>query len=119
MLRISRRTLLAGTIAGLGLAALKPSDLVKAGLLGSLFGQKGLETLPLTPNRDFYITSYDLTPSVALKEWTLKVGGHVSKSLRLTFEHLSLRPQTSMISTLECTVTRLEETRSAPRNGRA
>ncbi len=63
MLRISRRTLLAGTIAGFGLAALKPSDLVKAGLLGSLFGQKGLETLPLTPNRDFYITSYDLTPT--------------------------------------------------------
>ncbi len=84
------------------MAALNPTRLVHAGLFGDLFGGKGQETLPITPNGEFYITSYDITPSVDPEQWSLKIGELVRNPLTLTYEDLLKRPQTTMISTLEC-----------------
>jgi len=102
MLPISRRTLFKNSLAVLGMAALNPTRLVHAGLFGDLFGGKGQETLPITPNGEFYITSYDITPSVDPEQWSVKIGGLVRNPLTLTYEDLLKRPQTTMISTLEC-----------------
>jgi len=93
MLPISRRTLFKNSLAVLGMAALNPTRLVHAGLFGDLFGGKGQETLPITPNGEFYITSYDITPSVDPEQWSLKIGGLVQNPLTLTYEDLLKRPK--------------------------
>jgi len=103
MIEISRRRLITGAFTALGIAAFRPTRLADAQLwLGNLFRGKGHETPPITPNDDSYVTSYDLTPPVELRDWSLKIEGMVTQSLTWTFEDLLKRPQTKMISTLEC-----------------
>ena len=63
MLRISRRTFGKSLAASFGLAFFNPSQFVHSQLF-RLFRGKGHETAPITPNADFYVTSYDLTPTV-------------------------------------------------------
>lgn len=70
--------------------------------MGNFFGGRGQETSPITLNEDFYVTSYDLTPPLDLDQWALNIAGTVKHPLTLTFEDLLKRPQTKMISTLEC-----------------
>ncbi len=84
------------------MVSLPPLQTLEAGLMDTLFGCAGQKTLPLTPNRDFYITSYDLTPSIQLSNWTLKVQGLCRNPLELTFEDILKRPRQEIISTLEC-----------------
>ena len=69
MIEISRRRLITGAFTALGIAAFRPTGLTDAQLwLGNLFRGKGHETPPITPNDDFYVTSYDLTPPVELRD---------------------------------------------------
>ena len=67
-----------------------------------MFRGKGHETAPITPNADFYVTSYDLTPTVLLKQWSLAIGGMVNNPRTVSFADLMQCPQTTLISTLEC-----------------
>ncbi len=99
---LSRRGFLSLSLGVLGLAALSPPRLLRAGLLDRLFGGAGRETPPITPNRDFFVTSYDVTPPIALDRWALTFGGSVRRPARLSYDDLLTRPQTRMIATLEC-----------------
>lgn len=101
MQSLSRRHFIKAFAASLGVAFLHPTQFANGQLFG-LFRGKGHETSPITPNEDFYVTSYDLTPPVELDNWTLNIGGMVQQPMSLTFEDLLKRPQTKMISTLEC-----------------
>jgi DMSO/TMAO reductase YedYZ molybdopterin-dependent catalytic subunit len=98
---LSRRQFFQASTTIVGLAFLQPTRLVRGQLFG-LFRGKGHETLPITPNSDFYVTSYDLTPTVALDQWSLHIGGMVKAPLTMSFDDILKRPQTKMISTLEC-----------------
>ena len=98
---ISRRTFGKHLLASLGLAFLNPSSLVQAQLFGLFIG-KGRETPAITSNEDFYVTSYDLTPTIDLEQWSLHVGGMVTRPTSWSFTDLLKRPQTKMIATLEC-----------------
>ena len=101
MLRISRRTFGKSLAASFGLAFFNPSQFVHSQLF-RLFRGKGHETAPITPNADFYVTSYDLTPTVLLKQWSLAIGGMVNNPRTVSFADLMQCPQTTLISTLEC-----------------
>lgn len=98
---ISRRNFVKALTASLTLSAFHPTQFVHGQLFG-LFRGKGQETVPITPNDDFYVTSYDLTPTIELDQWTLDIGGMVDNPFKLSFEDLLKRPQTRLISTLEC-----------------
>ena len=98
---ISRRHFIQASTATVGLAFWNPTRLVHGQLFG-LFSGKGQETSPITPNSDFYVTSYDLTPTVVLDQWSLHIGGMVKNPLTMSFEDLLKSPQTKMVSTLEC-----------------
>ena len=102
MIKISRRTFLNGTLAAFGMAALHPNKMGHAALFNNFFGQVGKKTEPLTPNRDFYITSIDLAPQVNSQEWQLSIQGLVDTPLTLSYQELLHRPQATLISTLEC-----------------
>jgi DMSO/TMAO reductase YedYZ molybdopterin-dependent catalytic subunit len=56
----------------------------------------------LTPNRDFYVTSYGATPRVDASRWSLKIHGLVSRPLTLTYADLTRMPSIRQILTLEC-----------------
>ncbi len=99
---ISRRRFLSLSMGALALATVSPARLSRAGLLERLFGGAGRETPPITPNRDFFITSYDLTPTISPERWTLNLRGLVRQPAELTYDDLLKQPQTRMISTLEC-----------------
>lgn len=89
-------------MTALSLAAVKPTRLVQAGLLDNLFVHEGRETAPITPNDEFYITSYDLTPPIEAAHWSLRIGGLVNNPLTFTYDDLLKGTHHSMISTLEC-----------------
>lgn len=99
---ISRRGFLSLSLGAVALAAVSPSRLAEAGFLDGLFGGAGRETTPITPNRDFFITSYDVTPTIPAERWTLHLGGSVRRPVSLSYDDLLTRPQTRTISTLEC-----------------
>jgi DMSO/TMAO reductase YedYZ molybdopterin-dependent catalytic subunit len=101
--RLSRRELLA--VAG-GFAAssivTKPRP-VLGGILDRLFhGKPAVPTAPITPNDEFYVTSYRSPPTVRIEDWRLSVTGLVERPLTLTYAQLVARPATSEIVTLEC-----------------
>ena len=101
MKAISRRGFLLGSAAMLAMASPKPERLAAAAGL-RIFGDAARETTPITPNDEFYITSYHATPEVDAKTWSLRIKGLVKNPITLTYEDLLKRPHTSMISTLEC-----------------
>lgn len=97
----SRRTFL--KIAGslLLVSALPVQSL--AGLLDRLFGYPERKaTRPITPNDEFYVTSYRSPPTIRLGEWSLSVTGLVERPIMLTYEQLVGRPTVLQIVTLEC-----------------
>lgn len=100
---VSRRHFLRWS-AGLGVTALAtgPTRAV-AGVLDRLFhGQPVRSTAPLTPNEEFYLTSYRSPPNIRMKDWGLTVNGLVARPLTLTYEEVLARPSVSAIVTLEC-----------------
>lgn len=98
----SRRTLLK-TVGSLALASALPRTNVSlAGMWSQLFGGFGREVSPITPNDEFYITSYRSPPDVWLYDWSLAIKGLVQTPLNLTYQELVSRPSLSEIVTLEC-----------------
>src|SRR2546422_1613235 len=85
----------------LALAAFRPARLATA-FNFRIFGDAARATTPITPNDEFYITSYHHTPEVEAKGWSLRIKGLVRNPLALTYDSLLKRPHTAMISTLEC-----------------
>src|SRR2546428_2247593 len=85
----------------LAFAAFKPARLATA-FNFRIFGDAVRATTPITPNDEFYITSYRHTPEVDAKGWSLRIKGLVRNPLALTYDSLLKRPHTAMISTLEC-----------------
>src|SRR2546428_3288988 len=85
----------------LALAALRPARVATA-FSFRIFGDAERATTPITPNDEFYITSYRHTPEVDAKGWSLRIKGLVRNPLSLTYDSLLKRPHTGMFSTLEC-----------------
>src|SRR2546426_11365351 len=85
----------------LTMAAFRPARLAAA-FNFRIFGDAARATTPITPNDEFYITSYHHTPEVEAKGWSLRIKGLVRNPLALTYDSLLKRPHSAMISTLEC-----------------
>jgi DMSO/TMAO reductase YedYZ molybdopterin-dependent catalytic subunit len=101
MPRPSRRTFLK-IIGGLLLVSALPVPSL-AGLLDRVFGYpEPKATKPITPNDEFYVTSYRSPPTIRVNEWSLAVTGLVARPIVLTYEQLVGRPTVSQIVTLEC-----------------
>lgn len=102
MTLFSRRRFLAVAGAISAWFALRPLPGL-AGLLDQLFGHKNAgPTPPLTPNDQFYVTSYRSPPTVRVAEWSLLVHGLVERPLTLTYAQLLAKPTVARIVTLEC-----------------
>ena len=102
MPHLSRRHFMAaiGTTA-LALAVRPASAL--AGLLDRVFKQSAaILTKPITPNDEFYVTSYRSPPTIRIKDWSLSVKGLVERPIMLTYDQLLAKPTVSQIVTLEC-----------------
>ncbi|MDP3089338.1 MAG: molybdopterin-dependent oxidoreductase [Nitrospira sp.] len=101
MPQLSRRRFLQ-TTGGLLLAAALPSS-AAAGVLNRLFGQPEPKlTKSITPNDEFYVTSYRSPPTIRLNEWSLVINGLVERPMTLTYDQLLAKPTISQIVTLEC-----------------
>ncbi len=102
MKSFSRRQLLQLT-AGLGLASVIPQPRqALAGMWSQLFGEPKREISPITPNEEFYITSYRTPPYVPADQWALSVLGQVNEPFTFTYPQLLAQPAVSEIVTLEC-----------------
>lgn len=102
MLNISRRRLLVTVGAAALIVVLRPFPAL-AGLLDKLLGHsESKATKPITPNDEFYVTSYRSPPTIRVAEWSLSVTGLVDRPIVLTYEQLVGRPTVSQIVTLEC-----------------
>lgn len=100
--RLSRRDFVT-VMGGMGLAGVFRPATTVAGILDALFKPPRIGlTNPITPNEEFYLTSYRSPPSIRLHEWRLVVKGLVERPLSFTYEQLMQRPSTSAIVTLEC-----------------
>ncbi|MEC4672650.1 MAG: molybdopterin-dependent oxidoreductase, partial [Nitrospirota bacterium] len=98
----SRRNLLK-TAGSLALASALPSPNVSvAGMWTSIFGGFGRKVSPITPNDDFFITSYRSPPNVRVSNWTLAIKGLVKSPMILTYSELLALPTVTEIVTLEC-----------------
>ena len=101
MPRPSRRTFLQSA-GGLLLAAALPAPSL-AGLLDRVFGQAEPRlTKPITPNEEFYTTSYRSPPTIRANDWSLSIKGLVDRPLTFTYVQLLAKPTVSQIVTLEC-----------------
>lgn len=101
MPRPSRRRFLqtAGTLLA---AAALPSPAF-AGLVDRLFRPHEPKlTQLITPNDDFYVTSYRSPPTIRLHEWSLAITGLVVRPMTLDYDQLRAMPAVSQIVTLEC-----------------
>ena len=96
-----RRVLLLGSLATAWLlGGIRPSS---AGWLEQWFSRRGSTlTSPITPNEEFYLTSYRSPPTVRIQEWSLSVRGLVERPMTLKYEQLCARPSVSHVVTLEC-----------------
>lgn len=104
MRKISRRQALGQGLywaGGLALAAVWPAQ-AGATVLDTLFRREAQATSAITPNEDFYLTSYRSPPSVRIDEWDLTIKGLVEHSVSLKYSELLARPMRSEIVTLEC-----------------
>lgn len=101
MARLCRRTFLKAS-GGLVMAAVAPSQGL-AGFFDRVFGQHPRGPLkPITPNDEFYVTSYRSPPNIRLREWSLSIKGLIERPMTVTYEQLLERPSASQIVTLEC-----------------
>lgn len=57
---------------------------------------------PITPNDNFYLTSYRSPPTIRVKDWSLSVHGLLARPMTLSYDQLCARPAVSQIVTLEC-----------------
>ena len=102
MKTLSRRQLLQLT-ASLSLVSVIPQPrLSLAGMWNTLFGEPKRHISPITPNDEFYITSYRTPPFLPAEQWTLSVQGHVDRPFTFTYPQLLAQPKVSEIVTLEC-----------------
>jgi DMSO/TMAO reductase YedYZ molybdopterin-dependent catalytic subunit len=102
MLSLSRRQLLQLT-AGLGLASMMPQPQHSlAGMWSQLFGNPKRDISPITPNDEFYLTSYRTPPFIPAEQWTLTIRGQVNRPFTMTYPQLLAQPTVSEIVTLEC-----------------
>lgn len=101
MPRLSRRTFLKAA-GGLLLASALPSPGF-AGVLDRLLGQpEPKATKPITPNDEFYVTSYRSPPTIRINDWSLSIKGLVERPITLDYAQLLAKPTVSQIVTLEC-----------------
>lgn len=99
---LSRRRFLAAAGVVSAWFALRPLPSL-AGLLDKFFGHKHAAlTPPITPNENFYVTSYRSPPTVRVGEWSLLVHGLVEHPVTLDYAQLLAKPAISQIVTLEC-----------------
>jgi DMSO/TMAO reductase YedYZ molybdopterin-dependent catalytic subunit len=102
MTLLSRRRLLTAACAATAWFALRPLPGL-AGLLDRLLVRtEAKPTQPITPNEDFYVTSYRSPPTVRGADWSLRVHGLVERPLTLDYAQLLAKPTVSQIVTLEC-----------------
>ena len=74
-----------------------------SGLLDRIFRpQQARRTPSITPNEEFYVTSYRSPPTIRIGEWALLVTGLVERPITLTYDQLLEKPTVSSIVTLEC-----------------
>lgn len=83
-------------------SALPYPKISMGGMLSQVFGGMTREVSPITPNDEFYITSYRSPPDIRIHDWTLSVKGLVKAPIRLNYAELLARPTMSDIVTLEC-----------------
>jgi DMSO/TMAO reductase YedYZ molybdopterin-dependent catalytic subunit len=99
---LSRRHVLKGMGAAMLLSLCRPFH-AGAGLLDGLFGQQPRKpTAPITPNEDFYVTSYRSPPTIRIHSWSLSLKGLVERPMTMTYEQLVHTSAVSRIVTLEC-----------------
>jgi DMSO/TMAO reductase YedYZ molybdopterin-dependent catalytic subunit len=67
-----------------------------------LFGEPKRKISPITPNDEFYMTSYRTPPFVPADQWALSVRGQVNNPFTFTYPQLLTQPTISEIVTLEC-----------------
>ncbi len=103
MKRFSRRQFIQLT-GGLAMASIlpRPQLSMAAGMWAKLFGEPKRDIAPITPNDEFYITSYRTPPFLPAEQWALSVRGLVKRPFTLTYPQLIARPSVSKIVTLEC-----------------
>lgn len=74
-----------------------------AGLLDRIFGHTEAKAItPITPNDEFYVTSYRSPPTIRVPDWQLRIHGLVERPVTLTYAQLLAKPTVSQIVTLEC-----------------
>lgn len=100
---LSRRAMLKAAGVAVMAPLVQPLHAV-SGVLDRLFGSapEAKPTPPITPNEEFYITSYRSPPSVRLENWRLVVKGLVERPMTLTYGELQARPRVAEIVTLQC-----------------
>ena len=96
-------------ILGLGTALSFLVQQAEAGtfLLKKFLGRPPRETLPITPNSEFYVyhygnTAYRLVKDLDIKKWSLNITGKVRQSLKLTYPQILELSPTKMMATIEC-----------------
>lgn len=101
MPRPSRRTFLKTVGTTLLLSVLPVPSM--AGLFERLFGPgEARPTKPITPNEEFYVTSYRSPPTIRVRDWSLAIKGLVERPYTLSYQELIGRPSVLQIMTLEC-----------------
>jgi DMSO/TMAO reductase YedYZ molybdopterin-dependent catalytic subunit len=99
---VSRRYVLKAVGASVLAYILRPVN-ASAGFLDRLLGQQGRGiTKPITPNEEFYNTSYRSPPTIRLNAWSLSIKGLLGRPITLTYEQLLAKASISRIVTLEC-----------------
>ena len=99
---LSRRHVLKAFGAATLLALWRPFH-AGAGFLDRIFGQQARKpTKPITPNEEFYVTSYRSPPTIRIRQWSLSLKGLVERPMTLTYEQLLEQSVVSQIVTLEC-----------------
>ena len=102
MTKRSRRSVLAIGCAAVAWLLLRPYAAL-GGLLQNLFSPpEPKATKPITPNDEFYVTSYRSPPTIRIRDWSLSIKGLVERPFTLTYEQLLAKPAVSQIVTLEC-----------------
>ncbi len=75
---------------------------VRGGMWSQIFSQPKREVSPITPNDEFYTTSYRTPPFLPIEQWTLSIHGLVDRPLTLSYAQLLAYPSVSEYVTLEC-----------------
>lgn len=99
---LSRRDVLR-LAGGMALASVLPfPGPSRAGMWSQILGGLRRDRSPITPNDEFYITSYRSPPIVRVEDWSLTVKGLVKSPTTLSYPHLLAKPTLAEVVTLEC-----------------